>query len=47
MRSLTTSLHEYIKLRRSLGYQLKTVEQDLKKFITYLKKKIANILLCH
>ena len=39
MKSLTTSLHEYIKLRRSLGYQLKTVERNLKKFITYLKKK--------
>lgn len=39
MKSLTTSLHEYIKVRRSLGYQLNTTERNLKKFITYLKKK--------
>ncbi|MBS0349758.1 MAG: tyrosine-type recombinase/integrase [Proteobacteria bacterium] len=39
MKSLTTSLHEYIKVRRSLGYQLNAVERNLKKFITYLKKK--------
>ena len=39
MKSLTTSLHEYIMVRRSLGYQLNTTERNLKKFITYLKKK--------
>ena len=39
MKSLTTSLGEYIKVRRSLGYQLKSVERNLKKFIAYLKKK--------
>jgi len=39
MKSLTTSLHEYIKVRRSLGYQLKESERYLKKFIKYLKKK--------
>jgi len=39
MKSLMTSLHEYIEMRRSFGYQLKETEQNLKKFITYLKKK--------
>jgi integrase/recombinase XerD len=39
MKSLTTSLHEYINVRRSLGYQLKKSERYLKAFIKYLKKK--------
>jgi len=39
MKSLTTSLNEYIKLRRSLGYQLKETEQYLKRFIKFLKKR--------
>jgi len=39
MKSLMISLNEYIKVRRSLGYQLETSERYLKKFIAYLKKK--------
>ena len=39
MKSLTTALHEYIDVRRSLGYQLKNVERNLKNFIAYMKKK--------
>lgn len=39
MKPLTTSLNEYIEIRRALGHQLKKSEQYLKKFIKYLKKK--------
>lgn len=39
MKSLMTSLNEYIKVRRSFGYQLKVSERNLKEFITYLRKK--------
>jgi integrase/recombinase XerD len=39
MKSLTTSMHEYINVRRSLGYKLKEQERYLKEFIKFLKKK--------
>jgi integrase/recombinase XerD len=39
MKSLTTSLHEYINIRRLFGYKLEVSERNLKNFITYLKKK--------
>lgn len=39
MKSLTTSLHDYINLRRSLGYKLAEPERYLKGFIKFLKKK--------
>lgn len=44
MKSLTTSLHEYLKVRRSLGYQFNTLEEYLKKFIAYMKKKSCDYI---
>jgi len=39
MKRLTTSLQEYLEIRRSFGYQLKETEGYLKNFISFLKKK--------
>ena len=39
MKSLATSLEDYLKIRRSLGYELKDTERLLNHFIHFLAEK--------
>lgn len=39
MKQLTTTLREYLKIRRSFGYQLQHTEKCLKNFIAFLVKR--------
>jgi integrase/recombinase XerD len=42
MKSLVSSLKEYLEVRRALGYQLKETERTLKKFILFLQQPNQN-----
>ena len=39
MKSLATSLEDYLKVRRALGYELKDTERLLNHFIHFLAEK--------
>ena len=44
MKSLLTTVQEYLNIRRSLGYKLKTTERMLYDFINFLTSRKTNLI---
>jgi integrase/recombinase XerD len=42
MNTLRQGVHDYIEMRRSLGFKLRNVERDLRKFILFLERHRAS-----